>query len=92
VLVMACELCSLFLRAELQAASRQESLHIAPALFSDAAAAVVVCNGAAMTESQKPIFSLEDWGSMIIPNTMDYMSYDVQSNGWLPRMTPEPHR
>jgi type III polyketide synthase len=41
VLVICCELCSLFLRAELQAASQDDALHIAPTLFSDAAAALV---------------------------------------------------
>lgn len=80
VLVMACELCSLFLRAELQAASQDDGLHIAPALFSDAAAAVVVCNELAL-EKQKPIYELKEWGSMIVPGTMEQMSYDVQSNG-----------
>nr|GFD57170.1 phenylpropanoylacetyl-CoA synthase-like [Tanacetum cinerariifolium] len=37
IIVFATELCSLFLRAELQAACKDdENLHIAPALFSDA--------------------------------------------------------
>jgi type III polyketide synthase len=81
VLVIACELCSLFLRAELQAASRDEALHIAPALFSDAAAAVVLCNGVALQQHQTPVYELQEWGSMMVPGTMDQMSYDVQSNG-----------
>jgi type III polyketide synthase len=81
VLVMACELCSLFLKAELQAASRDEALHIAPALFSDAAAAVVLCNGLALTAQQTPVYELQEWGSMMVPDTMNQMSYEVQSNG-----------
>jgi len=87
ILVMACELCSLFIRAELQAAYRDEdNLHVAPALFSDAAAALVVCNGDALGEAQKPIFKLKEWGSMVVPDTSDYMSYDIEKNGtcWAP--------
>lgn len=81
VLVIACELCSLFLRTELQAASLDDALHIAPALFSDAAAAAVVSNGLAVNDGQMPIFQLQKWGSMIVPGTLDHMSYETQSNG-----------
>jgi type III polyketide synthase len=81
VLVMATELCSLFLNAELHVASQDDSLHIASALFSDAAAAVVVCNGLALRKSSRPIFEVQGCGSMLVPNTTEYMSYDVTSNG-----------
>jgi hypothetical protein len=40
----------------------------------------VVCNELAL-EKQKPIYELKEWGSMIVPGTMEQMSYDVQSNG-----------
>ncbi|KAA8612637.1 BcsA naringenin-chalcone synthase [Pyrenophora tritici-repentis] len=90
VLVMTCELCSLFLRAELQAAIRDgDSLHVAPALFSDAAAALVVCNGDALGEAQKPIFELEEYGSMAVPGTSGYMSYDIEKNGMIARITKD---
>jgi type III polyketide synthase len=81
ILVMACELCSLFLRAELQAALQDGELHVGPALFSDGAAALVVCNGLAFKEGQKPVFELIDWGSMVVPDTSEYMSYDIEKNG-----------
>jgi type III polyketide synthase len=84
ILVFATELCSLFLRAELQAACRDdENLHIAPALFSDASAALVVCNGPGMRNQQTPIYELQEWGSAVIPGTEEYMSYSVSSNGML---------
>jgi type III polyketide synthase len=83
ILVMACELCSLFLKAELDAASRDDNLHIAPALFSDAAAALVVCNGLALKQDQKPIYELQECGSMLVPDTTEYMSYEITSNGKL---------
>jgi type III polyketide synthase len=81
VLVVTCELCSLFLRAELQAASRDDELRIAPALFSDAAAALVVCNTLALKSDFEPIYHLQEWGSMLIPDTKEYMSYEMKANG-----------
>ena len=82
ILVFATELCSLFLRAELQAACKDnENLHVAPALFSDASAALIVCNGVAMRADQKPVYELQEWGSAVIPGTKDHMSYSVSSSG-----------
>ncbi|KAH3912494.1 hypothetical protein HBI56_205790 [Parastagonospora nodorum] len=89
VLVMACELCSLFLKAELHAASCDEKLHIAPALFSDAAAALVVCNQSALMRDQKPIYELQECGSMLVPNTTQYMSYDITAKGMIASITKE---
>ena len=81
ILVMACELCSLFFRKELQVADQDAALHIAPAIFSDAAAALVVCNRLALDKQQKPIFELLEWGSMSVPGTTNYMSYDIEADG-----------
>lgn len=81
VLVVACELCSLFLRAELQAASRDDGLRIAPALFSDAAAALVVCNDLALKNDVEPIYHLQEWSSMLIADTKEYMSYEMKATG-----------
>ncbi|KAF3042993.1 t3pks [Didymella heteroderae] len=90
VLVFATELCSLFLRAELQAACKDDkNLHIAPALFSDASAALVVCNGLAMKDEQKPIFELQEWGSALIPGTKNHMSYSVSPSGMIATITKE---
>ncbi len=90
VLVFATELCSLFLRAELQAACKDEkNLHIAPALFSDASAALVVCNGLALTVEQKPIYELQEWDSALIPGTKDLMSYSVSPSGMLATIRKE---
>ena len=90
ILVFATELCSLFLRAELQAACKdQENLHIAPALFSDASAALVLCNGLAMASDQQPIYELQEWGSALIPGTHDHMSYSVSPSGMIATITKE---
>lgn len=90
ILVFATELCSLFLRAELQAATKDaRNLHIAPALFSDASAALVVCNGLAMRDEQQPIYELQEWGSALIPGTKDHMSYSVSASGMIATITKE---
>jgi type III polyketide synthase len=83
VLVVACELCSLFLKAELQAASRDDDLHIAPALFSDAAAAMVVCNDLAVRKDQMLVYELLEWSSMVVPDTVEHMSYAIKADGKL---------
>jgi type III polyketide synthase len=86
VLVMACELCSLSLQAELQVACRNEELHVAPALFSDGAAALVVCNGLVLEGDQKPpaVYELVDWDSMVVPDTSKHISYDIEKHGMFP--------
>lgn len=90
VLVFATELCSLFLRAELRNACEDpDTLHIAPALFSDASAALVVCNGLAMQHEQKAVYELQEWGSALIPGTKDHMSYSVSPSGMIATITKE---
>ncbi|KAI4907542.1 hypothetical protein J4E90_009571 [Alternaria incomplexa] len=80
VLVMACEICSLSIQAEVQAACEDDKLHVAPALFSDGAAALAVCNGLALADKQKPVFELKDWDSVVVPGTSSYISYDIEKH------------
>ncbi|KAF9700697.1 hypothetical protein EKO04_001915 [Ascochyta lentis] len=90
VLVFATELCSLFLRAEIKEAYKDsENLHIAPALFSDGSAALVVCNGLAIKDRQKPVYELKEWDSAVVPGTREHMSYVVSPNGMIATITKE---
>ncbi|KZM26501.1 transferase [Ascochyta rabiei] len=90
ILVFATELCSLFLRAELQAACKDsKNLHIAPVLFSDGSAALVVCNGLGINDKQKPVYELKEWGSALVPGTQDHMSYVLSPNGMIATITKE---
>ncbi|KAH7346926.1 thiolase-like protein [Pyrenochaeta sp. MPI-SDFR-AT-0127] len=90
IIVFSCEICSLFFRAELQAAFQdKEKLHIAPALFSDAAAAVIVCNELAVGEKRREIFQLQEWGSMVMPGTLSHMSYEIERNGMIANMSKD---
>ena len=83
VLVIACELCSIQVRAELHAASQTQSVGIGPTLFGDGAAAMVVCNSSANEEKRCGIYSLVDCRTSIAPDTHMEMSYKVNSFGFL---------
>ncbi|EUC46691.1 hypothetical protein COCMIDRAFT_35684 [Bipolaris oryzae ATCC 44560] len=91
VLVVACEICSLFFRAEIQNILQggDETLRIAPALFSDAAAALVVCNELALAPSQAPVYQLREWASMVSPGTSSFMSYNFGKNGLIASITKD---
>lgn len=83
VLVIACELCSIHIRAELHAASQTKEVGIGPTLFGDGAAAMVVCNSSVSEEKCRGLYSLVDCGTSIAPNTHMEMSYKVNSLGFL---------
>ncbi|KAI1811610.1 chalcone synthase B [Poronia punctata] len=83
ILVVACELSSINLRAELEAAHKTGKLRIGAALFSDGAAAVVLCNKLALTEKTPRLFSIVDWAQHVSPDTYDQVSVDTGSNGFL---------
>ncbi|KAF2728699.1 thiolase-like protein [Polyplosphaeria fusca] len=55
---------------------------IGPALFSDGAAALVLCNGIAMKETTSPIFELLGWGNEAMAGTLDDMCYLVDPKGY----------
>ncbi|WPH03561.1 Hypothetical protein R9X50_00644200 [Acrodontium crateriforme] len=82
ILCFACELCSSNVRSELEAAEKSNpaDVCVAAALFSDGAAAFVLCNTLGLNEETQPLFQLTNWGSALIPNTIDEMGfYAVQS-------------
>ncbi|KAF1938998.1 polyketide synthase PksE [Clathrospora elynae] len=58
-------------------------------LFSDAAAALVVCNGFAVGEKQKPIFEIMEGASMLVPETSAQMSSNVMKNGMIATITKD---
>ncbi|KAL5385850.1 hypothetical protein PMIN04_001649 [Paraphaeosphaeria minitans] len=90
ILVFATELCSLFLRAELKAAFQNSGvLNIAPLLFSDGSAALVVCNGIALAEKQRPIYEIQEYDSAILTGTQSHMSYNVSPKGMLVTITKD---
>ncbi|TGJ78621.1 hypothetical protein E0Z10_g10148 [Xylaria hypoxylon] len=83
ILVVACELSSINLRAELEAANQSGKLRIGAALFSDGAAAVVLCNDLALAEKTPRLFTVEDWCQNVAAETYDEVSVTTVSQGFL---------
>ena len=83
ILAFACELCSPNIRCDLGAAvENPEETNIAPALFSDGAAAFVLCNE--LGAEEKGIFQLMEWGNAVIPNTQHSMGFLADPLGMYP--------
>ncbi|OQE14377.1 hypothetical protein PENFLA_c038G07508 [Penicillium flavigenum] len=87
ILAFACELCTPNVRhylsmAELSADSDQAN--IAAALFSDAAAAFVLCNEYAMAQDEQvtPQFELLEWGCDLVPDTAEHMTFYAGIDGY----------
>lgn len=76
VLVVCCELCSL----HMQLRDDVDNL-IGSVLFSDGCGAFIV--GKAIRELETPIFELHHDASAIIPKTLDMMSWDLSSTGFI---------
>ena len=83
ILAFACELCTLNVRSELAAAEKSsaEDVGIAGALFSDGAAAFVLCNSHGMGEGIKSRFQLMEWENSTIPGTAEEISFYVDPYG-----------
>lgn len=85
ILAFACELCTPNVRhdlAEAESCADPGNVGIAAALFSDAAAAFVLCNEVALRESEtSPIFELLSWGTATLPDTMQHMTFYAAEDG-----------
>lgn len=87
ILAFACELCTPNVRhdlAEAESCTDPENINIAGALFSDAAAAFVLCNEYALLEAEgevKPVLQLVEWGNALIPNTSQHMAFSACADG-----------
>ena len=83
VLVIACELSSTQIRAELEVASASQESRMGPVLFSDGAAALVVCNDLALRPESPRVYLLDDWTSSIAPSSTNDVTVNVHSLGFL---------
>jgi type III polyketide synthase len=86
ILAFACELCTPNLRHYLSLAensTESDQVNIAGALFSDAAAAFVLCNEYALAGNEQvtPVFELLEWGYDLIPDTIEHMSFYADIDG-----------
>jgi fungal type III polyketide synthase len=92
ILAFACELCTPNVRSELADVekARAADVGIAGALFSDAAAAFVLCNDLGLDSSATPILRLASWAGDVIPGTAGDMSSAPGPHGESSRMVPCP--
>ena len=84
ILAFACELCTPNVRFDLAEAVRctdPAKVSIAGALFSDAAAAFVLCNDYGMNDEGDAIFQLLDWDNATIPDTVQHMAFYADPHG-----------
>jgi type III polyketide synthase len=86
ILAFACELCTPNVRHYLSMAERStdsDRVNIAAALFSDAAAAFVLCNEYALAQDEEvtPQFELLEWGCDLIPGTAEHMTFYADIDG-----------
>ncbi|KAK8103244.1 chalcone synthase [Apiospora sp. TS-2023a] len=92
ILCYACELCTPTVRRELpeaEACIDMAKLSIAGTLFSDGAAAFVLCNDAGLRngsidggDSSRPLFEVLEWGNATIPGTIQEMSFLAEADGF----------
>ncbi|RAH52041.1 chalcone synthase B [Aspergillus piperis CBS 112811] len=83
ILIVACELCSIQIRSELHAASQSPITRIGPVIFSDGAAALVVCNSLGMSDKTPKQFAIVDDKSVTTSGTQGDMSVKVSTYGFL---------
>ena len=83
ILVFACELCSIHLRCDLDAITQAGgTFNVASIIFSDGAAAFVLCNELGLAGGMKSLqYSLLDWKTAVLPDTQQYMSFLACASG-----------
>jgi type III polyketide synthase len=84
ILCYACEITTSNVRYELDAAAKcadTSQVCIAGALFSDAAAAFVLCNDLGLQAHVKPAYELLNWDTALIPGTKDDLAYYAEADG-----------
>jgi fungal type III polyketide synthase len=93
ILVLACEICSIFVRSELHLIHRDQEVRIGACLFSDAAAACIISNGIGNDHACEHATSLSTydilgWKHDTISETDTDLGFDVHPHGWKVILTP----
>ena len=81
ILVLACEISTVFVRSELQSIHDNEEVRIGLALFSDCASAVVLGNGFSDRYDEEPLLELMGWDHKILDDTEKDLGFDVDPLG-----------
>ncbi|KAL9000149.1 MAG: hypothetical protein Q9188_005740 [Gyalolechia gomerana] len=90
VLVFACEICSINVRADLEEVVRNpEDTKISPVLFSDGAASFVLCNELADGAQGKRVYELINWETSTMPGTVRDLEFMMDPLGFKATLTKE---
>lgn len=83
ILGFACELCTPVARQELVNVAEMPARDVGPAgvLFSDGAAAFVLCNTLGLRVETQPLFELVEFDTALIPDTIGHMSMYTVAGG-----------
>ena len=96
VLVLACEISSIFVRSELESIHKDQEVRVGVCLFSDAASACIVSNGIGNEDKRKladrdvraSIYSITGWKKEVVHGTDTDLGFDVDPLGWKVVLTP----
>jgi type III polyketide synthase len=84
-LVVACELVSIFCRAELAGIVRDQQVNIGVTLFGDGAGALVLSNGIGTQSSEKaPLWNILNARSTILKDSANCLEFNVHPHGRFP--------
>ncbi|MCJ1385151.1 hypothetical protein MMC17_008270 [Xylographa soralifera] len=90
VLVVAVEICSINVRCDLnEVVEHPEEAKISPVLFSDGAAAFVLCNELAPEAEDSAVYSVVDWANATIPDTSRELEFMADPLGFRATLTKE---
>ena len=90
VLVFACEICSINVRCDLEEVVQNPDVaKISPVLFSDGAAAFVICNELASEAEDQAVYSLVNWETATMPNTSKELEFMADPLGFRATLTKE---
>ena len=88
VLILACEICSVMVRSELESIHRNQEVRIGIALFSDCASACILSNGRGQSSPERTIYELLGFRHEVLDNTDHDLGFDVDPVGWKVVLTP----
>ncbi|KAL8992697.1 MAG: hypothetical protein Q9169_006905, partial [Polycauliona sp. 2 TL-2023] len=93
ILIFACELSTIHVRPDVdQLIEQPELIKASPVLYSDGAAACVLCNELAEGAQEKGIYEMIEWESSTIPDSANNLEFMMDPKGFMATLTRDvPH-
>ncbi|KAL8697112.1 MAG: hypothetical protein Q9224_002462 [Gallowayella concinna] len=90
ILSFATEICSINVRADIdQIVQQPDLIKASPVLYSDGAAAFILCNELAEGAQDRSVYELSDWETTTIPDSTRELEFMVDSQGFRATLTKE---